>query len=184
MKTDGLFIEYLIIGGISICWVLPLFNIIDIPLSLLDLDAKIILVGLPITYIIGMIMDYYAAAILKKRKKELKSHFFKLNKLPKLRQYEFFFIITNYNKDLMKYLEMRDSRVRTARGVWINLVLATVFIPLYFGINKELTAMYFTIPLLIGLTITSWYMWKKMIKLFYTYVCMILIKIQEEKGTS
>lgn len=182
MKTDGLFIEYLIIGGISICWILPLFHIINFPLEDLDIDAKVILVGLPITYIIGMIMDYYAAAILRKNKNEIKDKFFKMHNIPPLRQYEFFFIITNFNKDLMKYLEMRDSRVRTVRGLLINLVLASIFIPLYIGLKVDSKALIFAIPIMIGLSLTGWFMWKKMIRLFYTYVCMTLIKIKEVEG--
>ena len=181
MKIDGLFIEYLISGGVAILWLYPLFMILGINPTFFYTNISLLLIAIPITYIIGMMVDYLASRILARSKNEARLRVYNKAGLDVRTFYDSLFDLSYTNETLIKHLEMRESRVRTARGTFINIIFATICIPLYFFIRHDLgSGFLFLLGLLLVLLLT-WRIYEKNIWLTYEYQATMIRKLQEKE---
>ncbi len=183
MNSNGLFIEYFISGGFSLLWIYPLLKIFGIEPCLLELNVKIFIVAIPFTYVVGMLVDFYASFLLKKLKLKYRNNIYHEHEVCEHLYYETIFELTSYNKDLVKHLEMRDSRVRASRGIFFNFIISLIIIPLFFILANKIAIVICSIIILIGLTISSGLMWKKMLRLSILYQAKMLklIEIENKK---
>ena len=181
MKIDGLFIEYLISGGVAILWIYPILIMLGLDVSLLNLDPSAILIGIPITYVIGMMIDYIAAELLRGYKTKIRIRVYKDLHLKEHTFYDALFEISKFNQTIVKHLEMRESRVRAARGIFLNLIFALPIIPIYFVYVDNAIMLFVSILFLLLALILSWFIFKKMIKLTYYFQAMMVGKLLDEK---
>ncbi|MEL6253401.1 MAG: hypothetical protein AAFR87_15425 [Bacteroidota bacterium] len=180
MKVEGLFIEYLISGGIAFIWIYPTTQLLNIPKGIFDFDIKLLLVAIPITYVIGMFIDFIASKILKKEKIKAKAREFNAKKLDEHSFYDSLFELASANSFLIEHLVMRETRVRSARGVFVNFLLASLAIPLYFFVNQKLLIGLLAGVFLIGLTIMAFYIFRKMVGLSYQFQASMIKKFKRD----
>ncbi|GAB6262598.1 hypothetical protein [Photobacterium sp. R1] len=163
MNIPALLVEYLITGGFSIVWVIPLIFLFDFQLKLEYFKHYAVLIGIPITYVLGLMLDMFCGFITSKL--NLKSDIRKQinvsfeNKFGYLPELDFAKIyIRLYNNDLANEFERSSSRDRIARGVCLNLFLSSIFIPVSCFKTFEIAIAQFI--LIIMLTCLSFKIWQ------------------------
>jgi hypothetical protein len=139
MTIPGLFVEYLINGGVALLWIYPLLKdylLTDIPSSYLPLYA----IGL---YVVGMVIDIVAWVITRPIKGWIREYTVR-ERIQKRHGYVPLSIYSSstrqikialYAPEVAKENTMRSSRDRIARGAIINSIMATIFrLPFYVGL--------------------------------------------------
>ena len=139
MNIPGLLIEYLVIGGVSCLWLLPLLLWLGVfPTSGSDvLKAITPVIAIPFLYVMGLMIDIPAEKLIKARKdtirKKTKDKFYtKVNDSRSIIDAKIAFStveVMHLSQDLGKESEMRSSRDRIARGTFLNLFIAAFVFP-------------------------------------------------------
>jgi hypothetical protein len=139
MNIPGLLIEYLIIGGVSCLWLLPLLLWLGVfPTSESDvLKAIAPVIAVPFLYVMGLMIDIPTEKLIERRKdsirKKMRKEFydkFKCSKSIIADKIDFATVEVMYlSQDLGKESEMRSSRDRIARGTFLNLFIAAFVFP-------------------------------------------------------
>lgn len=176
MKPDSsLFIEYFIIGGLAIIWLLPLAYFIDIDPQNLTINTTTTLVSIPIIYILGMLLDYLAAILFSYRKRKVRCHIFNQNQMKMMRYHEVLNAVCNSKNELtLKHIERRNSRVRYSRGALLNFIIASFIVPLIYFLMDDSFNWAISLIFLTSITLISWQMWEKMLNLSYSYQTAVL----------
>ena len=163
MNIPALLIEYLITGGFAIIWIVPLILLFEDQSNLCVLKSFTILFGIPLLYVIGLILDMFCEYIASKTKMKQRirdivntqdcSKYGEVPDDPSASIY-----IRLHNNDLANEFEKRSSRDRIARGATLNLFLASAVIPwvTYKAIYTSVS--YFI--LLLSLSYISFRIWK------------------------
>jgi hypothetical protein len=183
MQLQGIRIEYLITGGISIIWILPFLNIFlwnnNFPVSSLSLNATLILI--PFAYVFGMISDMAISKILEKPKRKIKQVTLK-DKIQSLGLGEKEIIIKIMDRNMALYysIEVKQTRYRIMRGMVFNLLLLSFWLSvnaiLYSEPVKLKMAVWQKAGLLLSvflLTIYAYNIWKVFAFRFYREVVTI-----------
>ena len=132
------FIEYLITGSLALLWLVPLChslwpNIADIlrtELSPFPIWATLLLA---LVYVIGLMLDFVAYKLMRKRRKEIRKRQNKLNarydaalKSRGIDELDDNAFISYKAPELAKTLVTYSSRDRIARGAILNFVIASI----------------------------------------------------------
>ena len=139
MQLQGIRIEYLITGGISIIWLYPLIEMLRFGDETYSADLrKSGLIFIPIAYVLGMTIDFIAREIFSKSKNKIRKEIYARNKMSKSNQ-EILIEVLHHDAELHKRLETRETRYRIARGLFVNLLLSLLVTFVWFWmIRKEL----------------------------------------------
>ena len=129
MKIDGMFIEYLISGGVALIWIYPLTSIIGVNSEVFSFEPSVILLAIPLTFTIGMLIDFIALKVLSKQRKKIRHKVYGDMDTKEMTFYNTLYELSKINNSLVKHLEMRDTRVRASRGTFINFLLGLLLIP-------------------------------------------------------
>lgn len=137
MQFISALVEHLVVGVISLLWVMPLLNWLKlIPTVALENKEVILAIGLPTAYVIGIYVDVLASYVTALIRKLIDKYF------PNFRL-KFFgthlltsggtsyertqLILKNSPDELARYLLQLVGREKIARGTFMNLVIATIF---------------------------------------------------------
>lgn len=174
MQLQGIRIEYLIIGGTSIIWVIPFTYLFlgsnQAMMGNVSFGGAITIV--PLIYVFGMIIDAMAAKILRNKKKQIKNSTL-LNKENSNHRLYYYNIIPE-NIEFYKVLEVKQSRYRIMRGMFFNtmictmiLLLSVVFYERPFEIISSIVQKILIVVLPALLTIFCYYLWVSYVKRFF-----------------
>ena len=125
MQLTGYFVEYLIIGSLSLLWLLPLLE--ELHISFPDNTGVIVLLA-PSLYAIGMIVDvvgHYVTLFHRRRiRKKAKAKYGRRYGITKIEYATIDVDLVSVNPDLAKEAAKRTTRTRVARGALINAICA------------------------------------------------------------
>jgi hypothetical protein len=190
MQLQGIKIEYLIIGGTSIIWVIPFTYLFlgsnsDV-LSKISLGGAITIV--PLIYVLGMIIDGLAAKLLRNIKKQIKNAII-LDKEHSSHRLYIYNIIPE-NIEFYKVIEVKQSRYRIMRGMFFNTLMCTLIfifsVALYeqpFDLIGTLFQKILLVALPALLTIFCFSLWKSYVKRFFEDLNTIS-KLSHQKSTN
>ncbi len=172
MNIPALLIEYLITGGFAVVWIVPLILLFEIDPTTGLYKSYIVLIGIPVLYVLGLILDMFCGLVTHKTKakriirKEVKRDF--IEKHGEIEDDSSASIyIRLHNNDLANEFEKRSSRDRIARGATLNLAIASILIP--FAFDSKLYEAVFQFSLLCSLTYSSFHIWKVCEKRSYSF---------------
>ena len=158
MQIAAYFVEYLIIGSVTLVWSLPLFLLIgaEPPSNALSLALLA-----PFVYVVGMLVDVAGHVLTRRRRRKIRK-----NSGEKYRQrYRLSEIVDEtveaelfaHNADLAKAAVARKSRARVARGVTTNGVLAgSCWLTALIWSNADLVIV---LVVAIGSLVAVWLFW-------------------------
>ena len=129
MSLPGLIIEYLITGSVALVWLYPILRDLKDRVGLQATDSSYLPVLLLGLYVIGLFLDILAFYPLRPiklvvRRFASKRYGFSAEKKPGT-QVSRAVRFALYAPELAKEVEMRSSRDRVARGVLVNMIVAT-----------------------------------------------------------
>src|SRR5262245_6724867 len=146
MQLTGFFVEYLIIGSISLLWLLPGARLL--PENAAPKEVLVLLA--PALYGVGMFIDavsYYLTAQFDKciREKVLAEYSIK----PPTSAEPFYAIeaeILRGNPELARELRVRTSRAKVARAAITNCLLGTIALAGYSALSLKVPPPYMSVP--------------------------------------
>lgn len=187
MQLPGMLIEYLITGSCALIWMWVISKVLGKAVPSVS-DARLILL-IPAIYVVGMIIDYVAHALvdfivnsadeLGRKAKLLKtstssgqseSQEIEEQDKPELgsesvsRAYVFL-----QSPELTKQYEMRSSRDRVARGAFLNAILLTISLTIFCPCSNPYLPLQITLPaglILSGLCFAMWYRFERLTSRF------------------
>jgi hypothetical protein len=157
MQLPGLLVEYLVNGSCALIWVWILFLIpgVNLPagMDVSKMDGARIALLIPILYVLGMTVDFLSLITVRP---------FAVKYLRKGRDSS---IASNakillHSVELGKEYIMRSSRDRIARGMFINSVLTTIVLTIYYLNPPAPRAVLVVLPIGLvfsGLCFSMWY---------------------------
>jgi hypothetical protein len=172
MQITGYFIEYLIIGSLTLVWSIPLlikyYNII------FPENVFLIAIFAPSIYVIGMIVDVIGHYLTNLHRRCIRSSadkkYLKRYKIDKIEHGTIDVDLTAHEPELARASSIRTSRARIARGTLTNSILASVaWLPIIFKNVSQILYIYIIIILLILLIIGLWYIWARWQKIAYRF---------------
>ncbi len=141
MQLPGLFIEYLVIGAITLIWVLPLLTINT---HLIPLKEYLLLLYIPMAYVIGMLIDFIGYLLLRPIRQRLRR---KVNEKYGVQidsSAKFYAQLHTHSIELAKLVDMYSSRDRIARGTAITSLFATIALVIRFWRIDQWDMVYLT----------------------------------------
>ena len=180
MQLTGYFVEYLIIGSLSLLWLLPLLE--ELHISFPDNTGVIVLLA-PSLYAIGMIVDvvgHYVTLFHRRRiRKKAKAKYGRRYGITKIEYATIDVDLVSVNPDLAKEAAKRTTRTRVARGALINAICA---FPIWITISWSKLSI-LQISLLIGGGVLSiialWFIWARWQNITYRFETKALSKIKQ-----
>jgi|SRR5215213_123543 len=157
MQLPGLLIEYLVNGSCALIWIWILFLIpgVDLPagIDVAKMDGARIAFFIPIMYVLGMTVDYLSLITVRP---------FAVKYLRGGRDSSIAStakIMLN-SAELGKEYIIRSSRDRIARGMFVNSVITTIVLTIFYLYISPLRAVLVVLPIGLvfsGLCFSMWY---------------------------
>lgn len=130
MQITGYFVEYLIIGSVAVCWLLP----VSLRLHLvIPGDRSVLLLLAPTLYVVGMVVDVAGHILTLRHRKRIRSaaqrKYCKRYGVDKVDHSTIDAFLLAKSPDLAKGAAARTSRARVARGTLTNAIIALGLAP-------------------------------------------------------
>jgi hypothetical protein len=166
MQLPGLLVEYLVNGSCALIWIWILFLIpgIDLPVEMdvAKMDGARLALFLPILYILGMTVDFLSLITVRP---------FAVKYLRKGRDNP----IASPAKILLHSVELgkeyivRSSRDRIARGMFINSVITTIVLTIFYLYTPTPRAVLVVLPVGLAFSALCFGMWYRHERITYKY---------------
>lgn len=150
MQFVAALVEHLVVGLVSLLWLLPIANQLTVipDIKVAEHKELLIAIGLPVAYVVGMYVDILASLFSSSIKRALDAfgptwrsklfgaHLANNNRKSYERTAK---ILKNSPDEAARYLLQLSSREKIARGVYVNFLIAA-FANFFYPDNKYYVA--------------------------------------------